>query len=167
MAIRRANLDEVAQSRALRLEMLADSPRSFVGKLDVVQNWSTARWESQLHSALAPDSTLIVAADESGKWVGQAAGRLFGHYDPPRIYLLGVYLTPTYRHQGLVDMLVVEVQRWAVTMGVVEIFLDVHESAVAARNAYRRLGFRPTGVTAPYIHDSETEEIEMVKTLTV
>ncbi|QNP56930.1 hypothetical protein [Tessaracoccus defluvii] len=81
IVVRSARPDEVEQSRRLRLEMLADSPDSFNERLDDLERWPTSRWASRLTSSLAPDSTLLVA-EVGGVWIGQAAGRLYAHYDP-------------------------------------------------------------------------------------
>jgi len=159
--IRRARPDEVTRSRDLRLEMLRDSPRFFVQTLEEARSWSLERWEARLLSSLAPDSTLVALVD-GDVWAGQAAGRIYGSAEAARAYLLAVYLTPRMRGRHLVDALVHEVGAWAASLGCAELHLDVHQSATAARSAYARLGFAPTGVKGPYPGDHSAREIGMV-----
>ena len=160
--VRRARPQEWAQARDLRLEMLANSPKAFIDTIATVERWDDDRWRTRLLSHLAPDSTTIGAVDVGGHWVGQACGRVFGNYEPPRAYLLSVYVTPRHRGTGLVKRLVDEVSGWARGMGHDALWLDVHQDATAARAAYRRLGFTETGVTTPYANDESERELEMV-----
>lgn len=162
--IRRARPDEWAQSRDLRLEMLSDSPRSFLDKLDDVVGWPEDRWKSRLTSMSAPDSILVVAVDGDA-WVGQASGRVIGSFDPPRAYVLGVYVTPSTRGMGLAGQLVGEVATWAEGLGFEDLYLDVHEDAEPAKASYVRQGFTFTGTSAEHPHYPGELELEMVKRL--
>lgn len=97
--------------------------------------------------------------------VGKKAGREFLSYDPPRIFLLSVYVTPSRRSSGLAPRLLQEVVAWARDRGHRQLYLDVHERATAARAFYARGGFAPTGHTQEYALDPSETEIEMVLTL--
>lgn len=162
--IRRALPHEVGQSRALRLDMLAESPRSFQERLRDVEVWPPARWRSRLISSLAPDSTMVVAVDE-GEWVGQAAGRGYGSYEPPRAYLLALYVVASRRGAGIAEELVHAVEEWALGQGLDALYLDVYEHAAAARALYRRLGYRATGARTPSVHDPSEFDLELVREL--
>lgn len=164
IVVRSARSDEVEESRRLRLEMLADSPDSFNERLDALERWPTSRWASRLTSSLAPDSTLLVA-EVGGVWIGQAAGRLYAHYDPVRAYVLAVYVTPAHRSRGIAAALVRGIADWATRQGTDRLWLDVHEDAGPARALYRRLGFVATGVTVPYMHDRSRSQVELALSL--
>lgn len=163
--VRRAGPDDVDQSRVLRLEMLADSPRSFTQSLAEAQLWQRDRWYARLLSTLAPDSTLVAAVLD-GTWVGQAAGRIYGSYSPPRAYLHELYITPRQRGRGLVERLVGAIEDWASAQGCDALYLDVHREAGAARAAYEQLGYRPTGATPAMVDDRGGRELELAKSLT-
>lgn len=162
--IRRARPDEWARSRDLRLEMLADSPRSFLDRLDDVVGWDDERGRARLTSLSAPDSTFVVAVD-GDDWVGQATGRIMGHFDPPRVYVLGVFVTPLFRGQGLAARMIDEVATWALAQGYDALHLDVHEDAAPARASYVRQGFSYTGESAEHPHHPGEAELEMVRSL--
>lgn len=163
--IRTARPEEWRQAKALRLEMLADAPLSFEEIHDELAAWSDERWQTRLRSHLADDSILVVATGEDGRWIGQAAGRVYGHYDPPRAYVLGVYVTPDNRGEGLSAALISAVADWAASKGLEQLHLDVYEHATAARVSYLRQGFVETGETSPNVHNTDEVEVEMVLSL--
>ena len=155
--VRAAAPEEWAQARDLRLEMLADSPRSFVTQLREVSAWTDSRWQSRMQSMLAPDSVLIAAVD-GDHWVGQASGRLIG----ARPFVLAVYLSlPTvvrgWRHAWS------RPSGWVAGLGNREVWLDVHESAEAAQRSYQKQGYRFTGERSEHPHFPGTYDLEMVK----
>ena len=166
VVIREAHVDEWDRSKELRLEMLADTPHSFGDRLPDVLLWDDDRWMKRHESHLLPDSAVLVAVADDGHWVGHMALREFHNYSPPRVWLMGVYVTPAFRGDGTAVRLLEAAQSRAVERGFDLLFLDVHEHAVAARRFYGKLGFEPTGHMSPYPLDPTTTELEMVKVLT-
>ena len=165
VTIREAHPDEWERSRALRLEMLADTPHSFGDRLVEVLEWDDDRWRTRHESHLLPDSGVFVAVDEDGRWVGHMAVREFHNYAPPRAWLIGVYVTPSHRGDGTAASLLEVVESWAVQRGFSKLHLDVHENANPARRFYERQGYVATGSKAPYPLDLSTWELEMVKAI--
>lgn len=159
--VRRARPDEWARHRDLRLEMLSDTPHAFLTTLDQARSRTDEDWQASHTSNLLPDSVLVVA-DGGDRWVGMMAGREFLNYDPPRVFLLSVFVTWAHRGSGLASRLLAEVAEWARQRGHVELHLDVHERATAARAFYAREGFVPTGHTQEYALDPSESELEMV-----
>ena len=143
--------------------MLADSPHAFGDALAEAEGWNDHQWQIQTASRTMPDSLLLAAVDEQ-RWVGTMGAR---HYltPTPGIWLVDVYLSPLHRGSGLASELLAEVERWAEQREALQLFLDVHEQAHAARAFYRRHGFAETGQTKPYVLDAAQHEIEMVKQL--
>ena len=164
--MRPARLDEWQQSRALRLEMLADTPHSFGDRLSDVLGWDDERWRTRHQSHLLPDSAAFVAVGSDGRWVGQMEAREFHNHAPPRVWLMGVYVTPNHRGNGTSLALLRAVEAWTLRRGFNHLHLDVHEDAHAARQFYERQSFAATGNTSPYPLDTTTTQIEMVKVLT-
>lgn len=164
-AIAPAHEDEWQQYRALRIEMLTDSPLAFSDRAPEVESWGDSRWQTRLASMLLPDSTLLVARDSQGAWIGQMAAREYLHTTPAAVWLLEVYLSPMARGTGLGNLLLEGVIGWAEERGHRRIFLDVHEHAAAARRFYSRHGFSETGNQQPYPLDPSQREIEMVRAL--
>lgn len=160
-----AHPDEWREYRALRVEMLTDSPLAFSDRVSEVETWDDSRWQTRLASMLMPDSTLLVARDAEGRWLGQMAGREYLHTTPPAVWLLEVFLTPAVRGSGLGGLLLEGVIDWVEERGHRRVFLDVHEHAAAARRFYARHGFTETGNQQPYPRDPSQREFEMVRSL--
>lgn len=159
--VRTARPDEWARHRDLRLEMLADTPHAFLTPLEEARARTDEDWQLIHKSNLLSDSVQVVA-DDGERWVGMMAGREYLNYHPPRVFLLSVYVTPAHRASGLAARLLAEVVGWAKQRGYVELHLDVHERATAARAFYARAGFTETGHTQEYALDPSETEVEMV-----
>ncbi|MEA9984004.1 GNAT family N-acetyltransferase [Subtercola sp. RTI3] len=167
IAIRRTTELDWRQVRALRLEMLADTPLAFgetveaAGQLDEnVWRERARRGESSVGIALAAIST-----DKSGAecWVGTMGG-----YRDPSVgsMLVGVYVSPGFRGTaaGVTDLLLSGIEDWARAAGDV-LTLHVHTENARAVAAYERRGYRATGRLFPYILNPHQREMEMKKTL--
>lgn len=165
LTFREARPDEWQSSRTLRLEMLADTPHSFGDRLSDVLAWGDDRWRTRHDSHLMPDSAVFVAVEPDGRWVGHMSVREFHNYSPPQVWLMGVYVSPAHRGDGTAATLLDMSVMWARERGFTELYLDVHEHAVAAQRFYGGQGFAPTGHTSPYPLDLTTSELEMVKRL--
>lgn len=162
--VRRATAGEWRESRDLRLEMLADSPRSFLDGLNEVERWDDERWQARMRSHTAPDS-VVIAAVADRRWVGQASGRIFSDTEPPRAYALAVYVSPQWRGRGLAARLVGGVGEWAAGLGIGALHLDVHEDARPAIASYLRQGFVFTGERSEHPNHQGEWELEMVRAL--
>ena len=158
----RVSSDDWEVARSLRLEMLADSPRSFETQLDDVEPWTDERWRAWMRSATLDDSIVVAAVTDDGRWVGQASGRLFDG----RPYAIAVYVTPTHRGRGLAAQLVGRVAEWARGLGHDHLYLDVHEDAAPARASYERQGFEYTGGSVEHSRYPGEFELEMRLPLT-
>lgn len=64
-----------------------------------------------------------------------------------RADVVGVYVRPSHRGGGGIDVLLQAAARWAAELGETSLTLDVHRDNTRAQAAYARAGFRPTGVT--------------------
>ena len=124
--------------KPMRLEALADTPIGF-GELhaDAValtdEEWEV-RWARP---------GLRVMAFDGDEPLGMAGG--FLRDDGQRV-LVGVYVRPAARGQGVLGALVDVVQAWAAPA---DLHLDVHVDNTRARRAYEKLGFVPDGLDQP------------------
>lgn len=153
--------DSWRQFRDLRLEMLADSPKAFVETLDAASEQSDEQWQQRADEANSDLSCGFAAVDAEGRWIGIMRARV---YDS-RVFLLGVYVTPSHRAGGVADAVLVEIERWAAGAGYDSLTLEVHELNERAQAFYRRRGFRATGETVPYPLSPDEWEIVMSKPL--
>ncbi|NLE96985.1 MAG: GNAT family N-acetyltransferase [Propionibacterium sp.] len=160
--IRDGRPDDWAAARALRLEMLRNSPHAFGDRLEDVTAWDDERWRVRSSSMTMPDSAWAVAVSDDGRFLGQMAGRdYFGE-----AWLLEVYVAPGARGSGAAGRLLAEIEAWAAARGHRRLYLDVSERSTAARRFYARSGFVETGKFSPHPLFPSESEIEMVKQLT-
>ncbi|WP_285116382.1 GNAT family N-acetyltransferase [Leifsonia sp. fls2-241-R2A-40a] len=158
--VRASTEDDWQQYRALRFEMLEDTPMAFLETLDQARAHPDEHWKRRAANA-SPTSRLFAAVAEDGRWLGSMGGyQPQSTHDP---YLVGVYVSPRWRgrRRGMTDALLDAVIEWARGRGR-RLLLDVHEDNEAAIRSYLRRGFVFTGHTQPYPLDRTAEEREMM-----
>jgi GNAT superfamily N-acetyltransferase len=148
-----------AAYRDLRLEMLADTPIAFTETVDHARLHPDEHWRNRAANR-SPTSRLFAAVAGDGSWLGTMGG-----FHPPGTrdpLLVGVYVTPEFRgaREGVADALLDAVIEWSRGRGE-RLLLEVHENNETAIRFYRRRGFVPTGVTAPYVLDRTAVDLEM------
>ena len=151
--------DDWREYRALRLEMLADTPLAYLETLAQARTHPDAHWRGRAANA-SDSSRLFAAVADDGHWIGSMGGfQASGAHHP---YLVGVYVTPVYRgrEHSVTDALLDAVSAWARSRSD-RLLLQVHEQNERAIRTYRRRGFVETGRTEPYPLDPTAREIEM------
>jgi RimJ/RimL family protein N-acetyltransferase len=158
--VRRIRPADAARMRALRLEMLADSPLAF---LETIAE-AAARPHAEFAARVAQHST----GTEAAQFVADPGGRLVGHagghaapYDPALTVIFAVYLTPAWRRTGLLGELIEGVAAWSRAMGRSELLLEVVVGNDRAVRAYERLGFVDAGVRVPHPTVPALTELQM------
>ncbi len=147
ITVRAAGLDDWAALREIRLTALRSAPDAYGSTYARESAFEEAVWRERASSAAGRQTFLAV--DENGQLVGTATG-LADPEEPADVRLLvGMWIDPGYRGQGLVDRLTAEVVAWARGDGGRTLRLDVSVGNQVARAAYLRNGFRPTGERAP------------------
>ena len=151
--------DDPGQLRALRLEMLADTPLAFIEHLADAQRHPPGYWADRLRRYTADPHRCLRIAVVDGAWVAQAGGYLDG---AGSAHLVSVYVTPRLRGRGLLEALAGRVFDWARQRRCPDIRLEVARENARAVAAYGRLGFRPTGHSQPHpLFPDASVEIEM------
>jgi len=175
-AVRRIRADDAARMRALRLEMLADSPLAFIERLaDAAARPLHEYAERAARSAVGDLIAQFVA--ETGPATGQAgrtatgptadrrfvahAGAHVWRDDPSVSVLFAVYISPAWRGRNLLAELVDAVAAWSRAAGRPELLLEVVVGNDRAVRAYQRLGFADTGVRLPHPTRSDLTELQM------
>ena len=164
-SIRPTTDDDWREVRALRLEMLADTPIAFGETLEHALTVGQAEWRMRGKRGTADGGTVMAAITDDGRWIGT-----MGAYTPVGTtvpMLVGVYVTPEYRGElaGVTSALLDRVEEWARARAD-RMTLHVHEDNVRAHAYYAKKGYRDNGVTIPYALDPSRREIEMVKEFT-
>uniref|UniRef100_UPI0036D7F4CD GNAT family N-acetyltransferase n=1 Tax=Peribacillus butanolivorans TaxID=421767 RepID=UPI0036D7F4CD len=173
--VRAVRPEEWAEVRELRLDALRD-PVAHLAFLETYEKaaaepdsfWQDRAARSAEGStavrqfvAEAPDGTwagtVTVLIEEAGTedWAGRPVERRQGH-------VVGVYVRPEHRGNGLVGALLDAGVEWARQRGAERIRLIVHEDNERAQNAYRKAGFAPSGVVMSFSKDEAAKEVEFV-----
>jgi len=166
VTIRRTVEDDWHSVRALRLEMLRDTPLAYLESLADAKKHDEPEW--RMRAARGSSGTSVALAAIRGiTWIGT-----MGAYVPApgrEPVLVGVYVSPDFRgtRAGVADALLDGIEAWVLERGATGYTLEVHEKNPRARAYYERRGFTLTGRTLPYPLDPSGRELEleMSKTL--
>ncbi|MFI5493244.1 GNAT family N-acetyltransferase [Actinoplanes sp. NPDC051859] len=173
LAVHRVRADDAARMRALRLEMLADSPLAFLETLAQAAARPHADFCRRIELAAGGPRLAQFVADphrETGPHGenSHAGGRLIGHAggtvlpeDPATTVVFAVYITPAHRRTGVLDSLLEAVAEWSLASGRRELMLEVVLGNDRAVRAYERLGFEDTGVRVPHPVIPGLRELQM------
>ena len=147
-SVRKLTASDWQALRAARLAALAEAPYAFGSTLAREQAFDEEIWRSRAGSGRTfgafdgaaivglatgfPDDTEHAPADRQPGW-----------------HLVGMWVAPGWRGQGIADRLVEAVCDLARRAGAGTVTLGVTEVNDRARAFYRRLGFAPTGVRQP------------------
>jgi GNAT superfamily N-acetyltransferase len=161
LVVRRTVEGDWAEVRALRLEMLLDTPEAFAETHAAALTRPEAEWRMRAARGSSEGSVNLAAIAE-GRWVGT-----MGAYLPDAVtgpMLVGVYVTPSFRGRdaGVADALLAGVERWAAERGST-LTLHVHERNERAIAFYLARGFAATGRQFAYVLDEAELEFEMRK----
>ncbi|GIH17581.1 GNAT family N-acetyltransferase [Rugosimonospora africana] len=161
--VRRVTIADAAMARALRLEMLADTPLAFLETIDEAAARSHAQFKAKFSERVAGNQSALFVAAADGRLVGQAGG-----FTPPGTrdvtLIYAVYLTPAWRGSGLLGRLIEAVAQWSRAAGRTELELEVVVGNDRAVRAYQRLGFVDTGLRARHPTVPVLTELKMRRT---
>jgi predicted GNAT family acetyltransferase len=158
--VRRIRAEDAARMRALRLEMLADSPLAFIETI--------AEAAARTHKEFAARVARLAVGPEAAQFIAEADARFVAHAggliapdDPTITVIFAVYVTPSWRGRGLLGALVEGVAAWSRSVGRPELLLEVVVGNDRAVRAYERIGFVDTGVRVPHPTVPTLTELQM------
>ena len=160
LTVHRVTPADAARMRALRLEMLADSPLAFLETLAQAAARPHADYRRRIVQASTGGQLAQFVADPGGRLIGHAGGTVLPE-DPGATVVFAVYITPAQRGRGVLRELVDAVAAWSVAMGRTELMLEVVVGNDRAVRAYERLGFSDTGVRVPHPVIAGLYELQM------
>lgn len=173
LTVHRVTPEDAARMRALRLEMLADSPLAFLETLAQAAARPHADYRRRIVQASAGGQLAQFVADPgSGPGGGPGGpgrgGRLIGHAggtvlpeEAAATVVFAVYITPAHRGRGVLAALMDAVAEWSLSLGRRELMLEVVVGNDRAVRAYERLGFEDTGVRVPHPVLAGLHELQM------
>ena len=173
--VRAIRPDEWAEVRQLRLEALRDpvAHLAFLETYEEAAAKADAFWKDRAIGsgedsvaarqiiAETPDGTwagtVTVLVEEAGTkdWAGNPVDRRQGH-------VVGVFVRPEHRGNGLIKALFDAGVAWAWERGAERVRLFVHADSARAQGAYRKVGFVPSGLVVAFTKDEGENEREFV-----
>lgn len=147
----RVTADDAARVRALRLEMLADSPLAFLETLATAAARPHAVNQQRVAQAARGCRLAQFVADPGGRarLLGHAGGTVLPD-DPNETVVFTVYVTPPWRGGKMLAELVESVAEWSRACGRHRLMLEVADGNRRAIRAYEKLGFEDTGERVPH-----------------
>ncbi|XVU25058.1 GNAT family N-acetyltransferase [Actinoplanes sp. CA-054009] len=150
-SVHRVTVDDAARMRALRLEMLADSPLAFLETLAQAAARSHDGYRLRIAQAAFGDELAQFVADPGPgrRLIGHAGGTV-AHDSSPETVVFAVYVTPAYRGGKVLPELMEAVFDWSRRAGRRRTMLEVVVGNDRAVRAYEKLGFEDTGERVPH-----------------
>ncbi|MFD0519671.1 GNAT family N-acetyltransferase [Paractinoplanes durhamensis] len=137
--------------RALRLEMLADSPLAFLETVATAAARPHEAYRQRIAQAERGCRLAQFVADPGGRsrLIGHAGGTVLPD-DPDETVIFAVYVTPAHRGGKVLAELVEAVAAWSRSCGRDRLMLEVVSGNDRAVRAYEKLGFEDTGERVPH-----------------
>ncbi|MFC4245047.1 GNAT family N-acetyltransferase [Gryllotalpicola reticulitermitis] len=177
--VRPLRAEEWERAKDFRLEALRDeiAPVAFITTFDEAVTWADEVWQKRAWaSSESADPSArqraLVAVDD-GKWLGTltvlvtAAGQkdYAGRVLPARTAdVVGVYVTPAARGNGVVQALLEAAADWAAAQGISHLQLFVHEHNPRAQRAYEKSGFLLTDEAHDFGNGSDLRMVRVLST---
>jgi predicted GNAT family acetyltransferase len=149
VTVRRVRPEDAARVRALRLEMLADSPLAYLETLADAAERSHEEYRARIAAMSVGSERGQFIAEREGRPVAHAGGLRWPE-DRFTTVIFAVYVTPACRGTGVLADLVDEVAAWSRASGRRRLLLEVVTGNERAVRAYRRLGFVDSGERVPH-----------------
>jgi RimJ/RimL family protein N-acetyltransferase len=162
VTVHRVTPGDAARMRALRLEMLADSPLAFLETLAQAAARPHADYRRRILQASSGDQLAQFVADPGGRLIGHAGGTVLPE-EPDTTVIFAVYITPSRRGSGVLSELIEAVAQWSVATGRTELMLEVVVGNDRAVRAYERLGFHDIGRRVPHPVIPALTELQMTR----
>ena len=147
--IRRVRTEDAGRARALRLEMLADTPLAFLTTL--------AEAAAKPHDEFVGRITRAAAGTQIGHFVAVSGKQLVGQViavesptDDDITMLFAVYVSPSHRGSGVLVGLVEAAAAWSRECGRNRLELEVVSTNARATRAYQKIGFQALGDPIPH-----------------
>jgi GNAT superfamily N-acetyltransferase len=159
--VHRVTPSDAARTRALRLEMLADSPLAFLETIAQAAARPHTEYRRRISQASSGQHLAQFVADPGGgPLIGHAGGTVLPE-EPDVTVVFAVYVTPPHRGTRVLPALIEAVAAWSREADRPDLMLEVVVGNDRAVRAYERLGFRDTGVRLPHPTVPTLTELQM------
>lgn len=164
--VHRVTEADAARMRALRLEMLADSPLAFLETLAQAAARPHESYRRRIAQSARGGQLAQFVADPGGgsRLIGHAGGTVLPE-SPDETVVFAVYVTPAHRGGKVLAELVEAVAAWSRACGRERLMLEVVTGNGRAVRAYEKLGFFDTGERVPHPLLPALTELRMRRSL--
>jgi GNAT superfamily N-acetyltransferase len=142
--------------REVRLRSLEDAPSAFTSSYERGSAFDEVTWRDR-----ASTCQWFVAMD-AARPIGIAGGIRGWSGDPAERELIGMWVAPSHRRQGMARRLLDRVAEWARSEGASTLSLSVRQGNDGARVAYLTMGMRSTGEVRSVWNDP-TETVNVME----
>jgi GNAT superfamily N-acetyltransferase len=163
VTIRRVQTADAGRVRALRLEMLADTPLAFLTTL--------AEAAALPHDEFVGRVTRASVGTQIGQFIAESGTRLVGQIfamesgsNADVTLLFAIYVAPGFRGRGVLAALLDAAASWSRESGRGWLELEVVTTNERACRAYQKCGFEATGAPVPHPTISTLTEQVMART---
>jgi GNAT superfamily N-acetyltransferase len=154
--VRSLSADDWQIVKAARLRALRHDPHAFTSNFERESSFDEPTWRQRCTTCQ------WFVATEDNEPVGIAGGVNGWSGDPSQRELVGMWVAPSHRRQGVALALLHRVAAWAKSEGASTLSLGVLEDNHGARATYLGMGLRPTGETMA-VHDDPTRTLEVMR----
>jgi GNAT superfamily N-acetyltransferase len=158
--IRLVRSEEWPRLKAIRLAGLADAPTAFGSTFAREAAFDDGEWQARAAMGAAGQTRATFVAERDSDFYGVASG-LEEYPGPGSHTVVGMFVAPAARGQGVGDSLIAAIVAWARGRRAVNLGLWVTATNDPAIALYRRCGFVATGNREALPHTPSLEEIEM------
>lgn len=152
--IRPVTEQDAAEVAQMITEMLTGAPLAFGERAQAARARTPAQWQELVRRLVTPGvRAAFLAEDELGPCGFVAADAEFPETPRGTVVISRLWVAPRQRRRGLAHALMEAATHWALDRHASHISLGVTEMNVSAREFYRRLGYRETGMQAPWPQD--------------
>ena len=149
--------------RDIRLAALKDAPSAFASTWQEEALLTAPQWMERARRSEDGDTgTIVIAADDAGRWVGLAGGYRPGDRGADA-ELISMWVAPDCRRRTIGPELVRAVLAWAESHQADSIGLWVNETNQPAISLYEKAGFRRTGEVGRLPSDPAQQEMRMLR----
>jgi ribosomal protein S18 acetylase RimI-like enzyme len=150
VTVRRAITADAGRVRALRLEMLADTPLAYLTTIDQVAAMPHDEWTGRITRASNGSQIAhFIAEAPARRLVGQVVAAEHSERVDATM-LFAVYVSPSHRGGAVLDALIEAAAAWSRECGRDLLELEVVTTNKRAARAYRKLGFTDVGEPVPH-----------------
>ena len=165
VTVRRVRRDDVPLARAVRLRALETDPESFGSTHAREAAFADEVWEERVsRGAAGDDASTLLALGGREEPVGLVSA-FRDEADASVFEVVGMWVAPEARGQGLGRRLLDEIESWITSCGGSEVRLSVTNRSTAARRLYESAGYELDGRAEPSTHTAGLMEIGMRKPL--